>query len=167
MVLRIITVDTFALAGASTIAAEELIELFAELLLGSGTYTQSQIDNMSWNEIETSVRNGVNDGTIDLSGTYYTDPESGALISFYEFLNSPAYVSAEAISVSALKDVVDSSVNSLIGTGLAGIYLHLSDLIKPSVIDDTGTVFDMKGYGCVIKRFTGEGKENFVDRFTI
>lgn len=54
---------SFAVGGA--IAAEELTEIIGTLLFSSGAYTQEQINGMSLYEMESNLKNGLNNGTIN------------------------------------------------------------------------------------------------------
>lgn len=66
IVIRFAVISVSAsFAAGGMIAAEELTEVIGTLLFSSGAYTQEQINGMSLYEMESNLKNGLNNGTID------------------------------------------------------------------------------------------------------
>lgn len=61
---KVFVLEIYALSAAP-IAAEALIEVFGTLLVASGVNTQSEVDEMSWGEVSSNVKNGLSSGAIN------------------------------------------------------------------------------------------------------
>ncbi len=120
--LKIMLVDTYALAFAP-VMGETLVELVGGLLVGSGAYTTEEVSNMSWNECQSAINNGIALGTInpaDVTGSvtllngdgsqttvqanfleyvdYLTNPETEVVASDLLLYGNPSEVLQDTVS---------------------------------------------------------------------
>lgn len=109
MVIRILIFNTFALGG-EVILAEALAEIFGLLLVGSGVYTQQQVDSMSWGEMSDIVSTDINNGTINPAQVKITDPVTSAQMSFIEYICSDEVSAASAVARAAAKTWIKDKI---------------------------------------------------------
>lgn len=108
---KVFVLEIYALSAAP-IAAEALIEIFGTLLVASGVNTQAEVDEMSWGEVSSNVKDGLSSGTINPSDVIVNVTLDGVetQMSFMDWLSSGAqnvYL-VSTIGKVALQNWIDS-----------------------------------------------------------
>lgn len=177
MVLRIITINTFALSAAPIIVGEELAEIYGSMLVSSGLYTQDEVNNMSWNEIEMNLYDGIDKGYIDISSPVENVPIRDSkgnvhyesfptFTDFFKFCTDPTYMyekmqevgvtpsSSLGSAVNIAADVVSKWLSDKVQSDSVG------DYVKPTAVSN-GKPVNMQGYGAMVEIHRG----NYVIRY--
>ncbi len=140
--------------GAGVLPVVELIELFGPLLVGTGAYTQSEVNDMSWSEFDTSLNQAISDGSISadsLNSSEYTWSFSDGTEytgSFFSLFTNP---------VTTAQLMGEMSDTTTLALDVIKTYLKVemaADDVIPTV---TGSSFDMQGYPCVLYKETNDG----------
>ena len=165
---------SFAVGGA--IAAEELTEIIGTLLFSSGAYTQEQINGMSLYEMESNLKNGLNNGTINPAGVSESIP-------FYDD-SSGKWI--ESIPIYGGNSSWSESIPKLENMSLWDVFCYLNNIPNKyptanSLFDKTTnkwlgdlakdgslldklhmtTTVDLKGHGALFVRYRPDGTINY------
>ena len=144
IIIRTFAFEVFAFSAAPVIAAEEITTLLETALIGSGLYTESELEGKSYLELNDLLKDGVNSGQINPKADYYTDPISGIQFELMDLLTKPEVQAGIGITNSAIYNTVGNAVNDW-WYGMQSKGEELYDLINPTY---SGGV-DMQGGTCV------------------
>jgi len=175
VVLRIITINAFALSSAPIIVGEELAEIYGSMLISSGLYTQDEVDNMSWNEIEMNLYDGINKGYIDVSAPLENVPirdKNGdvhyesfpTFTDFFKFCTDPSYMYEKMQEVNATPtESLGAAVNiaaSVVSRWFADKVQSdsVEDYVKPTAVSN-GKPVDMHGFGAKVERYLADSSD--------
>lgn len=158
--LKVFIIDVYALSAAP-IMGEALVELFSGLLVGSGLYTAEEVNEMSWNDAETAINDGISSGTINplqVVGDVTIDGVTKKM-NFLEWLAENAK-RAQAVNSVITSDTFGTITNVAVKNALSN-YVPLTvgnwvnTLTQEDVVMTPAT--DMNGYGCKIIHTNSDG----------
>ncbi len=134
--IRIFTIEAFALAGAPVIAAEEITALLETALVGSGLYTESELEGKNYYELNDLLKDGINSGQINPKINYFTDPITDIKFDLLDLLFKPEVQAGIGIINGTVSSVVDDVISDFISD-----YEKLSDSVELT------PTFDLNGHG--------------------
>ncbi|MDE6746041.1 MAG: hypothetical protein K2J72_05305, partial [Oscillospiraceae bacterium] len=126
---RLIVIGVSASFAAPFVAADEITTLLETALIGSGLYTESELEGKSYLELNDLLKDGINSGQINPRTKYYTDPISGMQFDLMDLLNKPEVQAGIGVSNAVVNNVVGNAVNDWF-SGVNGEELY--DLINPT-----------------------------------
>lgn len=144
ILIRAFTIEAFALSGAPVIAAEEITALLETALVGSGLYTESELEGKSYYELNDLLKDGISSNQINPKANYYTDPISGIQFDLFELLTKPEVQVGIGVTNGLVSSVADDVISDFISTITSvADFEKLSDFVEftPSV--------DLKGSGAL------------------
>ena len=141
IIIRTFAFEAFAFAGAPVIAAEEITTLLETALIGSGLYTESELEGKSYLELNDLLKDGINSGQINPRTNYYTDPISGLQFGLMDLFTKPEVQAGIGITKSVVNNVVGNAVNDWF-SGVNGEEIY--DFINPTY---SSPAFDLQGSG--------------------
>lgn len=166
IIIRAFTIETFALAGAPVIAAEEITALLETALVGSGLYTESELEGKSYLELNDLLRDGISKGHIDPKANYYTDPISGISYDLLDFLSKPEI----QVGIGITNSVVNNAVGNAVNDWFYDMYSkgeELYDAVKPTFNIPIDIPIDMQGNGCVLVVPFSNAGNGTIDRYRV
>lgn len=137
-----------AMVGAGVMGG--IVLILAAALVYSGQYTEAQVDGMSRNEIVWSVKNGIDNGTIDPK-MKFPNPDKNtvgdlATISLVDaFTNSEVYNNWKD-GVDIIENTMDDWLEKWY-RAWNNEYSDVEDIVKPVLKGDV----DMRGFGALVK----------------
>lgn len=153
------TFNSFALAGAPVIAAEEITTVLQTALIGSGLYTESDLEGKSYLELNELLKDGINGGQIDPKKEmiYYRNPGEKLKFSIMEAMVDPKFQSEIGAKNASIAKISDNALsywfNYMIENGG-----DLHDFIFPTYVEPD---FDLNGYGAVYNQYDDGGKLSY------
>ncbi|MBD5145001.1 MAG: hypothetical protein HDT21_03680 [Ruminococcus sp.] len=143
---RLIVISVSASFAAPFIASEEITTLLETALIGSGLYTESELEGKSYLELNDLLKDGVNIGQINPKTKYYTDPISGLQFDLMDLLNKPEVQAGIGVSNAVVNNVVGNAVNDWFSS-MQAKGEELYDFINPTY----NIPIDMQGRGGAYK----------------
>ena len=157
--LKVFVIDVCALSAAP-ILGEALVEVFSVLLVASGTHTAEEVNDMSWNEVETALNDGISSGMIDpvqVVGDVTIDGVTKKM-NFMEWLAENAKRTHAVITSDTFGTITSTAVKTAISNSLPGtVGSWINTLTKEDVVPTSS--IDNKGYGAVLY-YPGDGRSN-------
>lgn len=156
--LKVFIIDVYALSAAP-IMGEALVEVFSALLLASG-YTSEEVGEMSWNDAETAINDGISSGTINPLQVVGDVTVNGITTSmnFMEWLSTSVKATSDVVTSDVFGTITNVAVKTALSNSLPGtIGSWVNNLTQEDVVATPTT--DIKGYGCkvVIYKNFGSG----------
>lgn len=155
IIIRAFTIETFALAGAPVIAAEELATLLETALVGMGL-NADDLDGKDYNDLmdEFKIQMSTNPNFNPKKTVQYPKPEyvgPGFLTAcLMDLLTKPEVQAGIGVSNAILSSIADDVISDFFSD-----YTKLSDSVVP-----TPTV-DLKGHGALFVRYRPDGTINY------
>lgn len=109
IIIRAFTFEVFAFAGAPVMAAEEITALLETALVGSGLYTESELEGKSYFELNDLLKDGINSGQINPKTKYYTDPVSGLGYDLLDLFSEPEIQVGIGVSNAFINNVLNDA----------------------------------------------------------
>ena len=150
IIIRTFAFEAFAFAGAPVIAAEEITTLLETALIGSGLYTESELEGKSYLELNDLLKDGINSGQINPRTNYYTDPISGLQFGLMDLFTKPEVQAGIGITKSVVNNVVGNAVNDWF-SGVNGEEIY--DFINPTYSNG----FELLDGGASFKHYFKDG----------
>lgn len=132
-----------AMVGAGVMVG--IVAILAAALVASGQYTEAQVDGMSRNEIVWSVKNGIDNGTIDPKKKF-PNPDKNTVGDFATISIVDALFNSDRFADWNGKNVIDNAIDETLADWINNNVLA-EEIVNPVLKGDV----DMRGYGALVK----------------